>query len=206
MVHGLLRRSLNFYSLGKKVRQHGYHVYLYDYPTTRYPVWQHGSHLRLYLEKIARCHPGSKIHLVTHSMGAILTREALRHLDPHYAAENSLLMPDRIGQIIMLAPPNSGSDVARFFCRYLPIAARWIKPLADLSSAPESYIHQVPRPAGINIGVIIARFDREVKAEYTILPEVRHYLTVNSEHSLIMYLPSTGRAVIDFLKYGRFNP
>ena len=205
MVHGLIWRSINFYRLGKVLQQRGYHIYLYDYQTSRYSVAEHGQHFKTYLEKIVIEHPGKKINLVTHSMGGILTREALGHLAQGQHADNEILTRQCLKRIIMISPPNLGSDIARHCCKYLPFTAQWLKPLADLSSAHDAYIHQVPVPTDLDIGIIIGRFDNEVKAEYTQLPGVKHYLTINAEHSFIMYMPATKKAVISFLEYGCFK-
>lgn len=204
MVHGLLRRSLNLFQLGKALQKRGYHVYLYDYQTSRYSVAEHGQHFKQYLEKIIAEHPDKKLNLVTHSMGGILTREALAGIDDNVATDN-LITRERFKRIVMLAPPHLGSDVARRFCQYFPFTAKWLKPLADLSSAPESYIHQVPIPTGLDIGIIVGRFDQEVKEAYTRLPGVKYYLKINAGHSFIMYMPATRKAVICFLENGYFS-
>jgi pimeloyl-ACP methyl ester carboxylesterase len=205
LVHGLIRRSINFYRLGRLLQNRGYHVYLYDYQTSRYSVAEHGQHFKTYLEKIITEQPGKKINLVTHSMGGILTREALGHLaEEATISDHEILTRECFNRIVMIAPPNLGSDIAKHCCKYLPFTANWLQPLADLSSADDSSIHQVPIPKGLDIGIIIGRFDHEVKAEYTILPGVRHYLTINAEHSFIMYMPAAKKAVISFLENGYF--
>ena len=163
MVHGLIRRSINFYRLGRVLQKYGYHVYLYDYQTSRHSVAEHGQHFKAYLEKIVAEHPDKQLNIVTHSMGGILTREALAHLAQGKNEADEILLRQCFKRIIMIAPPNLGSDIARRCCKYLPFTANWLKPLADLSSSPGAYIHQVPIPTGLDIGIIIGRFDNEVK-------------------------------------------
>ena len=205
LVHGLTRRSINFYHLGRLLQKRGYHVYLYDYQSSRYSVAEHGQHFKAYLEKIVTELPGKKINLVTHSMGGILTREALGHLaEEATTSEHEILTRECFKRIVMIAPPNLGADIARRCCKYLPFTAHWLKPLAELSNADDSYIHQVPIPTGLDIGIIIGRFDHEVKPEYTILPGVTHYLTIKAEHSFIMYMPAAKKAVVSFLENGYF--
>ncbi|MFA7232348.1 MAG: alpha/beta hydrolase, partial [Victivallaceae bacterium] len=75
LVHGLIRRSLNLYVMGKYLRKAGYTVYIYDYQTTVKSITGHGKDFKQYLEKIAEENPSEiPINLVTHSMGGIITR------------------------------------------------------------------------------------------------------------------------------------
>ena len=57
LVHGLLRRSTNFYVMARKLRRLGYTVYVYDYRTTRKFMPEHGADFKKYLERIATDHP-----------------------------------------------------------------------------------------------------------------------------------------------------
>lgn len=203
LVHGLLRRSLAFYSLGKRLSKLGYTVCVYDYQTTIKKMPEHGADFKRYLERIAEQHPDMKINLVTHSMGGILTRLALGHLaDEDDSGE--VLTRDRFKRIVMLAPPHHGSDVAKRFVKYLPVTAKWIKPLAGLSSAPDADVHTFPFPVGLEVGVIAGRFDSEVALEYTHFPGERAHTIINSEHSFMMYMPSAIKTTIKFLETGHF--
>lgn len=205
LVHGLIRRSLSFYCMGKYLRRHGYHIYVYDYQTSLHGVARHGQDFKAYLEKIVRENPGRKINIVTHSMGGIITREALGHLaEGTELPKYELLTKDRFKRIVMLAPPNYGSDVAKRVVKYLPFSKSLLKPLEELSSAPDSYIHKVPVPQGIELGIIAGKFDRKVRREYTRLPGAGHHIVLNSEHSCIMYMPKVKRAVLHFLETGTF--
>lgn len=204
MVHGLIRRSGNLRWLGRRINRAGYAVYLYDYPTTTKSIAEHGRDFKAFLEKIAAENPDRKINLVTHSMGGIITREALGHLSAEQMGEGEVLTRTRFGRIVMLAPPHLGSDAARDAIRLLPFTRR-IRPLPELSSAADAYIHRVPVPQGLDIGIIAGRFDAQVKIGYTRFPgEHRHHLII-AEHSFIMYLPKVAVLVIRYLREGRFQ-
>jgi alpha-beta hydrolase superfamily lysophospholipase len=205
LVHGLLRRSYAFYSLGRKLSRLGYTVCVYDYRTTRKLMPEHGVDLKKYLERIAVDHPDMKINMVTHSMGGILTRLALGHLmDPGTTPDDEILSRDRFNRIVMLAPPHHGSDLAKRLMKYLPALGKLIKPLPGLSSAPEAAVHQFPVPKGLEIGIIAGRFDSEVALPYTYLPGANAHIVIKSEHSFMMYMPAAIRAVISFLATGHF--
>jgi pimeloyl-ACP methyl ester carboxylesterase len=208
LIHGLCRRSINLYHLGRHLYKRGYRVYVYDYQTTRHQIRAHSRHLLAYLDKVAAEQPDIPLHFVTHSMGGILLREALEMLRQRDSGSSGqdICTLNRVGRIVMLAPPHQGSDSAEFCRRHLQYICRHIRPLAELSSAPDSYIHRVPQPHGVEIGVITASLDIKVKEKYTRLEGVKEYLKVLSSHSVIMYMPKTIRAVAAFLEYGRFNP
>jgi len=201
LVHGLIRRGRNLLVLGRRLNRAGFAVHIYDYETTTKTIAEHGRDFKLFLEKLAAENPERKIHIVTHSMGGIITREALGH--PAGAGE--ILTSERIGRIVMLAPPNQGSDAARRAVRWMPFIRTVILPLAELSSAPEAYIHRVPVPDGIDIGIIAGRFDLEVRLNYTRLPAMRAHIPINAEHSFMVYLPKVAKLVVRYLREGRFT-
>jgi len=204
MVHGLTRRGYNLYPLGRKINRAGYAVYVYDYATTTKVIAAHGRDFRRYLERVVKAHPDQKINIVTHSMGGILTREALGHLAEEYHRDSDILSADRFNRIVMLAPPNHGSDAARRAIRLLPFTRRLIKPLPELSSEPDAYIHQVPIPKNLDIGIIAGRFDMEVSKKYTYLYGAHDHIMVNSDHSFMMYMPKVTELTIKYLKEGHF--
>jgi alpha-beta hydrolase superfamily lysophospholipase len=206
LVHGLIRRSLDLYVLGKYLRNHGYTVYVYDYKTTIKGIDEHGAELKKYLEKVVNEIPSSmKLNIVTHSMGGIITRIALKHLAGTFIPDGEILTRKKIKRIVMLAPPNSGSDAAKHVIKYLPFTKDWLKPLPELSSAPDSPIHAVPEPQGLDIGIIAGRFDLQVARKYTPLHGQRNHTVMPSEHSLIMYMPHVKKAVLHYLEHGTFK-
>ncbi len=82
------------------LRKTGYDITNLDYPSTKYPIETLVSdYLAPAIEKIKQQCEGP-IHVVTHSMGGILIR---------YYCQNHSLPPG--SRIIMLAPPNHGSEI-----------------------------------------------------------------------------------------------
>lgn len=205
LVHGLICRSSNMMILARRLQRAGFAVYVYDYRTTTKNIAGHGVDFKRFLERLAQENPGRQLHIVTHSMGGIITREALGHLAAGCQNDGEILTSDRIGRIVMLAPPNHGSDAARRVMRWLPMVGRMIRPLPELSSAPDAYIHRVPVPVGLDIGILAGRFDGKVRIDYTPLAGMRHHRVVNAEHLFIMDLPSTARQIVRYLRTGRFT-
>jgi alpha-beta hydrolase superfamily lysophospholipase len=205
LIHGLIHRSTNLYSLGKFFRNAGYSVYVYDYRTTKQTISRHAGDFKLFLEKIAsESPPEMKINIISHSLGGIVTRETLGHLAPGNDWTGEILVPDRLKRIVMLAPPNLGSDAARRLLKLLPASARLLKPLSELSSDASAYVHSVPVPENVEIGVIAGRFDLEVATHRTPLVKQKDHIILFAEHTFMMYMPSVRRAALRFLETGSF--
>ena len=200
LVHGLIRRSYNFYLMGKFLCKNGFAVYIYDYKTSTQIMSEHGDDLREYLRKIIAENPDKPVHIVTHSMGGILIRYAL--------GENKEAAPldiSRIKRVVMLAPPHGGSKIARLFVKYAPFTGKWFKTLPELSDAPDSVVHDVPLFKGPEIGIVAAKYDREVALKDTYLDGMKEHYIIKSEHSFMVYLKSTREAVLRFLTTGTFK-
>ncbi|MDD3118124.1 MAG: alpha/beta fold hydrolase [Victivallales bacterium] len=203
MVHGLIRRGRCMSHLGRRLCRAGYTVYLYDYPSTRKRIAAHGKDLLVFMDDVAAESSGKRLHFVTHSMGGIITREALALLS---ARKTGTLPTQDIGRIVMLAPPNHGSDIARKVVRLLPFSRRLIKPLEELSSAPDAYIHRVPvPPPRFAVGVIAGKFDGKVSLPYTRLDGMKDHVVINAAHSFIMYRRQAKEQILHFLREMRFR-
>lgn len=199
LVHGLVRRSYNMYPMGKYLCKKGFAVYVYDYKSSIKIMTEHGDDLREYLCKIIADNPDKSLNIVTHSMGGILIRYALGENNGVGALDIS-----RIKRVIMLAPPNGGSKIARRFVKYAPITGRWFKTLGELSDAPDSVIHSVPFFKGPEIGIVAAKYDREVALKDTYLEGSKEHYIIKAEHSFMVYMKSTHEAVLRFLTTGTF--
>ncbi len=75
-----------------------------EYPNDQ-PIEKSARLLARELQGLADEHPGLKISLLTHSMGGLVARAVV---------EDPGLDPGNVTQLIMVAPPNHGSQLARF--------------------------------------------------------------------------------------------
>ena len=201
LVHGLIRRSYNMPPMAKFLSQNGFATYVYDYKTSTQVMAAHGDDLREYLKKVIAENPEKPINVVTHSMGGILARYALGENNGTEELDIS-----RIKRVVMLAPPNSGSKIARYVTKYAPITGRWFKTLPELSDEPGSVIYTVPLIKGPEVGVVAAKYDREVAIKDTCLEGMKEHLIIKSEHSFMVYMKSSNEAVLRFLTSGTFKP
>jgi len=196
LIHGLMRSSMSMASLKSFLEHQGYQVYSYSYPSAKYTIHDHGIYLKQFIANLLVKNPGVKIHFITHSLGGIIIREALATLSPKQL--------NCIGYLIMLAPPNQGSFLAKLSTKMFPVITFLIKPLAELSSDQSSYVHRVSVP-NIKMGIIAGRFDAKVPPAAAYLKGQTDLIVINSTHMFIMNNTKTKSLIIHFLQKGTFK-
>ena len=199
LVHGLIRSRASMLIIGTYLKMKGYIPVYFPYHSTTRPICIHAAKLAQFTAKFAKNHPDTVLHFVTHSLGGIIAREALAMLE-----EKSLKAVKQFGRMVMTAPPNRGSARANILSENR-ILSEWIKPLDELRTPQNSYIHTVRTPKSLEIGIISGRFDGKVKPYEAELDEAVEHITINAMHTFIMNSPAARKAVLSFLKYGTFS-
>lgn len=193
--------------MARALRGEGYRVWNETYPSTRLPVEAMSApHIDAGL---AACREagGEVIHFVTHSLGGIMIRH---YLQDHAIAE--------LGHIVMLAPPNQGSEVTDY------LRDKWYYRMAtgpagqQLGTDADSLPNRLGR-VDASIGVIAGRRssdpwfssrlpgedDGKVAVERTRLAEMRDFRVVDAGHTFIMNKPEVIGHTLHFLAKGRFG-
>ncbi len=103
VLHGFNSSPQRFEPLADAFRQQGLLSGTYSYPDDQ-PISTSANQLSRDLKNIASSQPRRRVALVTHSMGGLVARAAI---------EDSELDPGNVSHLMMVAPPNHGSLLAR---------------------------------------------------------------------------------------------
>jgi triacylglycerol lipase len=211
LLHGLLRTGRSMARLERALQRAGYPTYTGRYLSQRQSIEDSARGIARELAALGR-----PLVLVTHSLGGILAR----YIAGPLAAEHALT----VERILMLAPPNAGSRLAR---RLSPSAAiRRVYGPAMLQLGTEHATWPVPevpiaivagtRAGGLNPAAWFSRATGYIKAdepsdgtvlvEETHLPGMVDFATVHVGHTFIMDDAAVHEMVLHFLAHGTLCP
>jgi hypothetical protein len=126
--------------------------------------------------------------------------------------------PDNLGRVVMLSPPNKGSDVVDFFGEYRLFSYFFGPAAAELGTDPNSLPNRLG-PADFEVGIItgdrtidpISSWiidgddDGKVSIEQAKLEGMAAFRVVHVSHAFIMKDPGVVSEVIYFLQNGRLS-
>ncbi len=206
LLHGLWRSNLAMRPIEAVLLQNGYTVVNLDYPSTAMTLEDLAvQHLA---PAVALCegNVSGPVHLVSHSMGGIVIRQYLQNR-----------APQRPGRIVMLSPPNQGSELAVTF-RDWPLFD-WFAGAAAASLSRDERgvlddLQPVPMETGIiagdshrqwfDFGLVEAPHDGTVTVNSMPLPEMKGFVVVHENHVSIRRSPEVHQHILHFLQHGRF--
>ena len=205
LVHGCGCRGSDMEWLAKELASRfGYDVYSFDYPSSEYSIPELGRRLRDSLSTLFGKLQNEKIHVLTHSMGGLLMRKALE-LD-----SRTHNIGRRISQIVMLAPPNSGSPWADLAV-FLGLDA-FNRSLRDMTQMLESEVKRIKPPVFFKkrFGIIAGASDIFVSLDCVRIPGMEQgkeyeVTVVSADHSTLRTSYDVILQSIHFFETGHFQ-
>ncbi len=204
LLHGLWRGWRAMQPLARALSSEGFSTLNLPYPSARMPIVTLADRIRSQVEKIAGDQP---VHFITHSLGGILVRTLL--------AEG---VPWETGKIIMLAPPNRGSEIVDWSKRH-PLLHCVLGP-AGRALGSDGVPASLPAlPAGTQAAVIMGNRssvpvfknllgqenDGIVSAAKGLIDGLRGFSVINADHTFIQMHPEAIRLSLHFLKTGEWT-
>ncbi len=206
LLHGLLRSAGSMAALAAELEGANYVVANVDYPSREHSV-QELAPLAVNTGRAACAKAGaSPVHFVTHSLGGILLRQ--------YLSQQPL---PELGRVVMLGPPNQGSEVVDALAEMPGFA--WLngpagRQLGTGSDSLPRALGPVNFPVGIIAGdtsinwllsaIIPGPDDGKVAVEATKVAGMSDFVLVHHSHPLMMRSPTVIDYVLRFLATGRF--
>lgn len=205
LLHGLGRTAASMRPLERALEEAGYDVVNLGYPSREAPI---GALADTVAAALDACCAGRRVHFVTHSLGGILVRV---YADRHGGA--------RIGRVVMLSPPNAGSEIVDRLRGLAPL--EWLLGPAFLQLGTDTAA--VPGelgPPGFEVGVITGDEslnplfswwipgpdDGKVSVASARLEGAVDFRVVPYGHAFIMRREEVLEQVLAFLRTGRFLP
>jgi pimeloyl-ACP methyl ester carboxylesterase len=206
LLHGLARSSTSMEPIAERLHAQHYRVVNVDYPSRQYPIAKLAELAIPPALASCREHPITNIHFVTHSLGGILVRQ---YLSEHKISE--------LNHVVMLAPPNKGSEVVDHLKALPPF--EWLNGPAgeelgtDAASLPNK-LGPVNFDAGViagttSVNLLLSLYlpnpdDGKVSVESTKIDGMHDFISLPVSHPFIMKDKAVIDQIIHYLREGHF--
>jgi len=208
LLHGILRSNIDMKLINNRFKKRGYATLNILYPSRKQPLEELGAFVH---QKITSCpdyNPQTKINFVTHSMGGLITR--------YYIAQQR---PNNLDKVVMLSPPNSGSEFADWLSEteiLAPLFKKIFGPAGEQLRTDYNHIDtQIDYPLGIIAGnisvnplapwVLDGEHDGIVPVERTKIEGMSDHIVIPATHSFMMFNNEVIDQALYFIENGRFD-
>ncbi len=207
LLHGLFRSAFSMMPLEWYLEKKGYRVINKDYDSISHPIEQLAEFA--VGQGIADCQSAGsfRTHFVTHSLGGILVRQ--------YASLHPLPGDTRV---VMLGPPNQGSQVAEYYGAMDLVADIGPVAIEQLGGGLNSLPAQLG-PVDFQLGIIAGNLrnttllpgfpdqpsDGTVSITESKVTGMRDFLELPVLHTSMIWNPGVWSQAIHFLEEGMFQ-
>lgn len=205
LLHGLARTSRSLRKMERALQAAGFTTLNLGYASRTRPIEALAEDIHPAITGFAE--NVGELHFVTHSMGGLVARIYLANY-----------RPSRLGRVVMLGPPNNGSEVADLLKNLVPYRAFYGPAGQQVGTAQRDII--VGLPPDCAFGIIagnrtldpIASFfiiprpnDGRVSVASTKLDGMTDHIVLKTSHSLMLLNRHVIKQTIVFLREGRFD-
>jgi pimeloyl-ACP methyl ester carboxylesterase len=206
LLHGLARTSRSLRKMERALQAAGFATLNLDYSSRKHRLETLAEAIHPAIAEFAES--VGALHFVTHSMGGLLARVYLaRH------------RPRRLQRVVMLGPPNNGSEVADLLKDVRLFRAFYGPAGQQVGTRQEECLTQLP-PLDYAVGVIagdrtidpVSSFfivprpnDGRVSVASTELEGMADHIILNTSHTLMLLHRGAIEQTIAFLREGRFD-
>ncbi len=208
LLHALARTSYSMSSMARYLQKANYIVINQHYPTTRKSIKALASEDVASMVSQCQQYKPSKIHFVTHSIGGIVLRAYLKD----YSLPN-------LGRVVMLAPPNHGSQLADLLRHNLIYQIIAGPAGQELTTGPYSTPNTLSQSVSYDVGIIAGNFsfnplmraffheenDGKVPLSSTQITGMKDFIVLPVSHMFMMSNTRVIKEVVHFLQNGTFN-
>ena len=205
LLHGLARTPSSMKPMASTLRDRGYLVVNVAYPSRKKTIEELAP--LAVNSGVSECPTDGDIHFVAHSLGGILLR--------YYLEQETL---PRLGRVVMLAPPNQGSEVVDRL-RYFPGFSVLNGPAGAQLGTDEGSLPLSLGPVEFDLGVIagtdtfnpiLSQYlpnpdDGKVSVESTKVDGMSDFIQVPYSHPFIMKAPMVIEQTVEFIESGHFD-
>lgn len=208
ILHGIGRTSASMYKVARAVRQAGYDDMNIGYDSTRDVLAKSiGSVYR----RIRHFSDSDRevTHFICYSLGCLVTRGII---EQH--------RPANLGRVVMLGPPNQGSEMADYLKNHS--VTNWLfgPVLPQLGTANRSNLDKlIGTEADYELGIIAGQDsidpvasailvdpnDGRVPVERTKLPGMKEHLVMHANHTTLITNDAVIAQALAFLQTGHFS-
>ncbi len=207
LLHGVGLGSWFMKPVARRLEAAGYRVLNIGYPARTVPMEElAGIWLPTRLSDDAIV-SATRVHFVAHSMGCLLVRHLMANSRPPNA-----------GRVVMIAPPNHGSELAD--ARRAKWLLRWFVGvnLKALGKSDDAFWHELPQRVDYPVGIIAGTgagnplgwnlpkpHDGTVTVADTRIEGALDSIELPWSHTGILFRRRTADEVVHFLKHAKFS-
>lgn len=211
LLHGICRKGSSMLPVELYLKNAGYDVMNITYPANKMTLEQLTDDLHDQIAASSQFNAAANIHFVTHSMGGLLTR--------YYLSKHR---PANLGRVVMMGPPNTGSEFADFM-----LENETLRPLFEAVFGPAGgqlradYTHaaetmKIDYEVGVIAGTLSINplaphvlgntpHDGIVPVSKTVIEGMKDHILLPATHTMMMYNWKVLKEIGEFLSNGKFS-